>query len=181
MDQKVTTSELPNNALLAKYQNKNNSQAYTDCFRIKIDQPIEFSNFVEAFYTSRLFKIERFILSLIGKPSNDLKARQLALVETENFAAWRVEARQSNQLLLCDFMGKTRSWLMLVPSNDIGSRDIASDKNSENNTTLFFGSAVVFKKDASGQYRQPFTFRILAKFHIWYSKRLLISAYKALL
>jgi hypothetical protein len=88
---------LRSHALLTKYAN---SGAYTDCFTTEIARTVSHAEFVEAFYTGGLFKVERFLLRvLISKPSTDLQARQLAAGELNEFAAWRVEARAVNQLL----------------------------------------------------------------------------------
>ena len=90
------------------------------------------AEFVEAFYTGGLFKVERFLLRVfIAKPSTDLQARQLAAGELNEFAAWRVEARAVDQLLLCAIDGRTRSWLMVSAAQEPGW------------TRLYFGSAAL--------------------------------------
>ncbi len=66
------------------------------------------------FYTTLLFKLERFILKwTVSKSSTDAQARQLSDGEIEQFAAWHVEGRNENEILMCDFGGRTRSWLMV--------------------------------------------------------------------
>ena len=50
--------------------------------------------------------IERWAIS---RPSPDTQARDLAIGERDAFAAWSVEDRSENQLLMCDFYGCTRS------------------------------------------------------------------------
>ena len=78
-------------ALLTKYAN---SGAYADCFATDIPLTVSHAEFVEAFYTGRLFKLERLLLRVfLSKPSTDFQARQLAAGELNEFAAWRVEAR----------------------------------------------------------------------------------------
>jgi hypothetical protein len=102
---------LPTHALLTKYAS---AGAYTDCFATEIARTVSHAEFVEAFYTGGLFKVERFLLRVfISKPSTDLQARQLAAGELNELAAWRVEARAVHQLLLCAIDGRTRSWLMV--------------------------------------------------------------------
>jgi len=87
---------LPTHALLTKYAN---AGAYTDCFVTEIARTVSHAEFVEAFYTGGLFKVERFLLRVfISRPSTDLQARQLAAGELNEFAAWRVEARAVDQL-----------------------------------------------------------------------------------
>lgn len=52
---------------------------YTDCYFVDVPRAVSQAEFVETFYTTRLFKLERFILStLVLKPSTDLQARQKA-------------------------------------------------------------------------------------------------------
>lgn len=94
------------------------------------------SQYVIAFYTNSIFKIERIILKwIVAKPSTDLQAQHLADGSIDTFAAWQVEDRSENQLLLADFQGRTRSWLMVVPL-------VVGD---EVHTRLYFGSAVALR------------------------------------
>lgn len=153
---------LPEQALLAKYAR---AGAYTDCFTTDIAKPAAHAAYVEAFYTSRVFKLERFLLAwLLSKPSTDAQARDLASGASDSFAAWRVEARTANQLLVCDFLGYTRSWLMIGPAENGGAR-------------LYFGTAVVSARDrVSGQATWSFTFKVLLPFHKLYARALLHAA-----
>ncbi len=106
----------PANTMLDKYS-KNG--AYTDCYSTEISMRILFPEFIFAFYTTPLFKLERFILKwTVSKPSTDIQARQLADGVSMEFAAWHVEARSENEILMCDFLRRTRSWLMVVPVDD---------------------------------------------------------------
>jgi hypothetical protein len=161
----IEVSPLPDRALLAKYTV---AGAYTDCYTTEVARPVSHAEFVEAFYTSRVFKLERFLLRwLVSKPSTDLQARQLATGELNAFSAWMVEDRIANQLLMCDYRGITRSWLMVAPSRRDGSAT----------TRLYFGSAVVpVVHEASGRKRMGFVFRALLGFHKLYSRVLLRSA-----
>ncbi len=158
---------LPTHALLTKYAN---AGAYTDCFVTEIARTVSHAEFVEAFYTGGLFKVERFLLRVfIAKPSTDLQARQLAAGELNEFAAWRVEARAVDQLLLCAIDGRTRSWLM-VSAAEVPGR-----------TRLYFGSAVVPVVNAStGQSSMGPVFKALLGFHKLYSRALLSAAAKRL-
>lgn len=161
----IQLCELPQRALLGIYQQQ---RAYTDCYSVDVPRAISHSEFVEAFYTTPLFKVERFILAtLISKPATDIQAKQLASGEIESFAAWRVEDRAENQLLLCDFLGRTRSWLM----TDIG------EQSNPASTRLYFGSAVVPKVNVkTGQASYDFAFHAMLGFHRLYSRALLRSA-----
>ena len=158
---------LPTNALLSKYAD---AGAYTDCFATDIAQTDSHAEFVEAFYTGRLFKLERFLLRvLLSKPSTDLQVRQLAAGESNEFAAWRVEARADDQLLLRAIDGRTRSWLMVSAAEEPGR------------TRLYFGSAVVPVRNAStGKSEMGFVFKALLGFHKFYSQALLSAAARRL-
>jgi len=171
MSDSVKAAPLPDGALLDRYRSDEDLRAYTDCYAVNLDRQVGLAEYVEAFYTGAVFKLERFILGvLMAKPSTDAQARDLALGNTDHFAAWQVEDRAGDQILLCDFRGKTRSWLMIKPSND-GLR-----------TTLYFGSAVVHSKNADPEMGIPsLSFRLLLGFHRLYSKVLLASARRKLI
>lgn len=156
--------ELPNHALLTRYRQ---SGAYADCYAAEIAGSVSHAEYVEAFYTTPVFRLERLILRwLVARPSTDAEARQLAWGELDTFAAWSVEARAVNQLLLCDFRGRTRSWLMVeaLPGAPPGTR-------------LYFGSAVVPARNSDAARTGPgFVFGALLGFHRLYSRILLKSA-----
>lgn len=165
----IQTGEMPQDALLNKYK----QGAYTDCYFMDLPRAVSQAEYVEAFYTTSIFKIERAILSLVvAKPSSDLQAKQLAFGETDRFAAWSVEGRTQNQLLLCDFQGRTRSWLMSV----------AIESSNAARTRLYFGSAVVPLVDkASGKQSLGFAFHALLGFHRLYSRTLMAAARASLM
>lgn len=126
------------------------------------------AEYVEAFYTGAVFKLERLLLAwFVSRPSTDAQARELASGRLNTFAAWQVEARSTNQLLMCDLSGRTRSWLMVAPVQTAGSAS----------TRLYFGSAVVpVHGKASGQPTLGFPFKALLGFHKVYSRVLLGAA-----
>lgn len=148
---------LPAGALLARYSG---GRGYADCLVVTVPGRVTQAAFVEAFYTTALFRLERLVLAaLLRRPSTDRQARALAAAETEAFAAWTVEARAPDQILLCDFLGSTRSWLMSAP-------DPAS-------TTLWFGTAVVPRGRGGGLGAG---FRLMLPFHRLYARALLRAA-----
>jgi len=99
----------------------------------------------------------------VARPSDDGEARALARGERTAFAAWSVEGRADNQLLMCDFQSRTRSWLMVEPG-------VAS-------TRLYFGSGIVPRIDpVTGEKRMGPGFRALLGFHKLYSRALLAAA-----
>lgn len=156
---------LPDNALLHSYRQNND---YTDCYTTDIRNVVTLADYVAAFYTTSLFKLERLILKIaVSRPSTDAQARQLASGEADTFAAWYVESRSENQLLMCDFRNRTRSWFMVSP--------LPGDDGGE--TRLYFGSAVVRARDPDNETTSPATgFNVLLKIHKLYSVALLYSA-----
>ena len=158
---------LPDNALLNKYDYPG---VYTDCYRTDVIGAVTHEEYVSTFYTTLLFKLERIILNwAVSRPSSDIQAIQLAEGNAETFAAWHVEDRCENQLLLSDFKGRTRSWLMVAP---VDTEDIRK-------TQLFFGSAVTPVGNAEAEKTSlgfGFGFTMLLGFHKCFSVLLLYSA-----
>ena len=161
----VDRCELPDDALLRRYRA---SGAYTDCYTTSINGNVSLPEFVRAFYTTIPFRLERKILAwALSKHSTDEQAHLLAESHADEFAAWSVEGREANQLLMCDFNGRTRSWFGVDPLSH----------EHESSTRLFFGSAVVPTNDeVTGEPRMGKAFHALMPFHRLYSKILLSSA-----
>ena len=161
----VVPCEVPDSTLLAGCAT---AGAYVDCYSTTVVFQASQSQFVEAFYTSWLFKVERLLLRVVlSRGATDAQALQLATGETAAFAAWSVEDRRPDQLLLADFTGRTKSWLMTRPA--------------QTGTRLFFGSAVVPRRAS----RAPgsglgFAFSALLGFHKVYSHLLLQAASRRL-
>lgn len=162
----ISRCSLPANSLLTKYDTPG---TYVDCYCAELPRQVPFPEYIFAFYTTPLFHLERFILKwVVAKPSTDFQARQLADGSCEDFAAWRVEDRNDHELLMCDFIGRTRSWLMAVPTR------------SDTHTRLYFGSAVVPKTDPrTGKQTLGMGYQALLGFHKIYSVLLLSSAKSA--
>ena len=118
--------------------------------------------FVYAFYTAALFRCERLILKLIGRGSSDADALRLVQNDSERFAAWTVEDRTQDQLLMCDFRSRTRSWFMV--------------RNHDQISTLYFGSAVIAPDNTDPRS----SYRILLELHRTYSRLLLRGAVRRL-
>lgn len=159
----IKSSPLPDNALLGIYKQNG---AYTDCYSTEISSAVTHAQFIKAFYTTPVFKLERLILKwAVSKPSSDAEVNLLAAGETDTFAAWGVEQREDNQLLMCDFQSRTRLWLMIDPVEN------------SNRTRLYFGSAIVPVKNAkTGASSLGLAFYALLWFHKIYSAVLLLSA-----
>jgi hypothetical protein len=139
--------------------------AYTDCYTAEVSSSLSLPEYIFSFYTTPLFKVERLILRFtVSKPSTDLQARQLADGKIHKFAAWHVEGRSKNELLMCDFLERTRSWFKVIP---VG----------QTRTQLFFGSAISSSQHPkTGKLSLGFGFRMLLGFHQIYSMLLLHSA-----
>lgn len=136
-----------------------------DCFSVSVDRVVTLADFVFAFYTSPVFRIERWILAVAAKsPSSDVQAEAVADGTSQEFALWRVGERTETQLLMCDRYEKTRSWFRVLPAAD-------------GETVLQFGSAVAARRDhETGLLTLDRGFRWLMGFHVLYSKLLLGAA-----
>ncbi len=162
----VRACTLPACSLLGPYVERG---AYTDCYVAELGRPVTHGEFVAAFYTTRLFKVERWLLAnFLSRPSTDAEARALAEGSSSRFAAWSVERRAPDQIVLA--AGQTRSWLMVAPTPSGGGA-----------TQLYFGSAVVpGRASGSASGRMGWQFRALLGFHTLYSRALLAAAARKL-
>jgi hypothetical protein len=142
--------------------------AYTDCYRVEVPQVVALPRFVEAFTTSRIFRLERWLIHcLLRRPGSDADARRLASGASDRFSAWAVRQRDERQILLA--AGATRSWLMVAPRGDSAG------------STLYFGSAVMPRRIAAdGTRRMGALFVALLGFHRLYSRVLLAAACRRL-
>lgn len=159
----------PDASLLAQLQA---TGQYADCFTTQISRRVTHAEFIEAFYTTRLFKLERFILHRLARlPSTDAEVTELAQGQRIMFAAWRVAERAKDEILLTDLRARTSSWLMVVPAR--------SDKSA---TDLYFGSAIKPRRNRkTGASEMGPGFRWLLGFHVWYSRALLRAAARRLI
>ena len=158
----VQITTLPAGALLQAYAG---AGAYTDCFSVKLACSATLAEFMAAFYTTPVFKLERWLLMhLLRHPSTDEGALALAQGRVSKFSAWHVEAREADQAILA--AGRTRSWLM-VASGSPQPGEV---------TTLFFGSAVTPRRRGGFGWQ----FSALLGFHKLYSRILLGAAARRL-
>jgi hypothetical protein len=162
----ISACELPQTSFLLALRDEG---AYTDCYCVDIARKITHVEFVETFYTTWLFKLERSLIRVFAsKHSTDREANELARSEREDFAVWRVERRGREQILLADQSGRTRSWLMVVPNMDANGAEV---------TRLYFGSALIPGTDRkTGKKRFGALFTSLLGFHHVYSRALLRAA-----
>ena len=157
----IVTRDLPSDALAHKDRELG---ASTDCYTTDVPLQVSHAAFVEAFYTSWAFKLERFVLKwTVAKPSTDDEARRLSRGELDAFAAWTVDARARDQVLLVDFMRRTKSWLMVA----------ALDAT---HTRLYFGTVIMPVRKKTGPPSIGLAFGALMPFHKAYSRVLLGAA-----
>lgn len=158
-------------SLLAYYENVTAEQAvsdYCDCYSTLIDKKVDLQEFVYAFYTSRIFRIERKILAtVLSIPTTDEYAKQLSLGNTDSFSAWTVETRLDDEIPLREPRSRTASWFTV-------RQDVAC---TGDRTELIFGSVVLLNDDRKGLGA---LFNSLSSFHTYYSCALLRSANKRL-
>lgn len=153
---------VPDASFLGAYTRRG---AYTDCYAATVPGSVTLPDFVFAFYTTPLFRLERWLLAkALGLPSTDMQARQLADGTATRFSAWQVEQRAADEILLD--AGQTRSWLNVEPLAGTAS------------TLLRFGSAVVPKRPGG---RFGLAFHALLGFHRLYSRLLLRAACRRVL
>jgi len=148
---------------------------YADCLTVDVPGAISLSTFVQTFYTSTAFRPERMVLRLIGRGSNDADVRALADGSAGSFAAWNVEAQQTDELLLRDFQHRTRSWLMVEKLAEPVSGELPGSPA----TRLTFGSGVMHPKGTGSGGGK--LFRLLLPIHKIYAKLLLKSTAKQLM
>jgi hypothetical protein len=167
----IAQDRLADDALLKTYRGGVRPERwgrYGDCFSVTVDRAVNLAEFVFAFYTSPVFRIERWLLrALVGAPSSDSDAHALAAGSAASFAVWYVGKRTATQLLMCDRYERTRSWFRVVSLD--GGR-----------TLLQFGSAIAAERtdraDRAGGRALGRRFRLLLGFHVFYSQLLLHAA-----
>jgi hypothetical protein len=90
----IRACPLPDGARLSIYRA---SDACTNCVAADVAGTISQEQFVSAFYTTFVFKLERAILKwAMSKLSSDAQVQQLAAGSIDEFAAWHVEGRCPN-------------------------------------------------------------------------------------
>jgi hypothetical protein len=165
---------VPTDALLSTFHGGRHPElwsAYRDCYAVAIDGAVSLVQFVNAFYTTPLFRIERWLLGFLPRgASTDAEAAAVAAGTGERFAVWSVGARTDSELLMCDRYERTRSWFRVVPGNSGGRLQ----------TTLYFGSGVAARRTPTGGLRMGAGFGALLAFHRVYSRLLLGAAWRKL-
>jgi len=161
----VADTPVPPTSLLGRLAAER--RAFADAYTLRLPRRVTLAEFVEAFYTTRLFKLERWLIARTGRPSTDADVRAVAQGEDRRMAVWTVEARAAGELLMHEDSGATRSWFKAEAVED--------------GTRLWFGSAVVpQRRGPDGVQRMGWVFHALLGFHRIYSRALLRAAARKL-
>lgn len=150
----------PDGTLIAPFARRDGY--YVDGFCVDLASAVSLEAFITAFYTTSLFRAERVVLRLAARaPSTDADVAALAQGRAEQFAAWTVEARTQDEIVLGDASGRTKSWLRVAPH--------------PGGTQLWFGSVVV-PVEQRGRLTLGPVFHALLGAHKVYSRLLLGAA-----
>lgn len=165
----IVKQDVARDSLLATYRGGAGPERwglYQDCFSVPVDRVVSLSEFVFEFYSSPVFRLERWLLGLVlGAKASEADLKAVAAGVSKEFSVWRVADRTVTQLLLCDRFERTRSWLRVLPLG--GGR-----------TLLQFGSAVAARRNpADGTLKLDTLILSLLWFHALYSRILLWAAY----
>jgi hypothetical protein len=162
----VIATTLPKSACLNDYEH--HAGVYTDCFQTELPKGGTLESYINAFFNTWLFRIERMILNTAAKKLvSDEDIARLAQGTSNTMSAWQVERRDADQILLEVPQTPIRTWLM---------RSGEGEK-----TQLYFGSAILPDAvDRNGNAKMPFLFHALLGFHKLYARALLFSAKRAL-
>ena len=102
----ILPKPLPESSLLARHRG---AECYRDAFCARVPGEVSLAAFIAAFYASGAFWPERMALHLIGRGADRADIAALAEGKAQRFAAWSVEARKGDQILLRDFQDRTCS------------------------------------------------------------------------
>ncbi len=165
----VMVGRIPEAAFLKTYEYK--AGCYVDCYYLDVPESVSLPDYVYAFFTSPVFRIERAMLRLFASSqSSDCDVKELATNKGDRLAGWRAMARDDTQMILAVGEGPIRTWFMC------GKPEAAFE-----GTRLYFGSAVLpTKQSDTGKPEMGRMFRYLLGFHKIYSRVLLRSAKRKL-
>ena len=161
---RITAPPLPPQSLLARIRGP---ECYRDAFRASVAGEVSLGELVTAFFSSRAFLAERMALHLIGRGADHADIAALAAGRTERFAAWQMEAREENELLMHDFLDQTCCWLAV--SHGAGG---PLPEPRPGTTDIWFGTAV-------REFEGPIVSRLRGA-HRWYARKLLGAAARGL-
>lgn len=166
----VKKCQIPKDSFLDAYASL--PGCHTDCFSVGVSDPVTLPDFIGAFFTSPVFRLERWVLAVFAAAkTTDMDIGNLASGKSDRLAMWVVEARKCDQIILAVGSGPIRSWLMVAPN-----------PNHAQGAILHFGSVVLPMTDAAnGTPKIGLVFRLFLGFHKFYSRILLWSAKRNIL
>jgi hypothetical protein len=166
---KISTGSCPDGALISKFVTIPGT--YADCFFVDVSKSVTLSAFIQVFFNTPVFRLERLLLALSPSGrSTDQDIADLASGTGDTMAIWKVEARNANQVIMSVRNGPIRTWLMVVEDHPIPGY-----------SRLYFGSAVLpTQSEPDGQPKQGPIFRMFTGFHTCYSRVLLWMAARRL-
>lgn len=157
----VVNQDIPPGRLIADYAER--AGHFTDCYSCVVPGQVALADYVTAFYTTPLFRAERFVLRVAARtPSTDAQARAVADGQSERFAIWTVETRRGNELMMAERSGRTKSWFKVLSQGG--------------ETQLLFGTVVVPVPSKSGDPVLGPVFDSLKWAHTIYARALLAAA-----
>lgn len=164
----VQNGPLPEDSYLRDYGPKTGS--YTDCFYLDVKRDVLLGDYIRAFFNTPIFRLERVILAtFLGAGSSRQDVLDLASGAGTKLAAWQMEERSDDQILLAVTDGPVRTWLMVGQSPE------------GKGTRLYFGSAVVpMATNDQGEPEIGDVYKRFMGFHKLYSRILLKSAARKL-
>lgn len=166
---RITAPPLPDDSLLARHRGP---ECYRDAFRVEVPGDVSLAELITVFFGSGAFLPERTALRLIGRGAGRAEIAELADGRAKRFAAWELEAREENELLMHDFLDKTCCWLAVSPGGEAPDLAGGLPRPGAGRTYLWFGTGV---RDFEG----PIISR-LREAHRWYARWLLAGAARRL-
>jgi hypothetical protein len=161
---RATKGARPADALVEVYARRGD---YVDGFHVDVAGEVTLAEFIDAFFASRAFRSERWLIAILGNPTSDAALGALASGASDRFAAWKTEARREDEILLSDFTAFTRCWLKVAPAP---GRLVSASR-------LFFGTAFTRgSRPGVGNLLLRLLFAALRPLHAFYARTLLNSA-----
>ena len=162
----LSSGSEPEGAFISQYSTTHGG--YSDCYYVDIQKDVALSDYILAFFSTPIFRMERLILNLVPSGrSNEQCVLDIASGTGDKMAGWKTEKRDENQLLLAVGDGPIRTWLMVQGKQ-------SSETTPTKTTRLYFGSAVLptsMTKD--GRPKLAIVFKLFSGLHIFYSRLLL--------
>ncbi len=123
----IRKTTLPAHAMLSRYAD--GTASYTDCFAYDYAGPVDLENFLNAFFNSWVFRLERFILKAAARVTiSDEDTANFAAARSDRMGLWTAQDRDESQVLTIVGQGPIHSWWMVEPKGE--------------RTRLYFGSAI---------------------------------------